>query len=241
MRPLTLLLSAILALGTCAVGQTQALDPAAAGEASRIWSSDMQEQQTAWFRRGFDFPEGVESARLVVTCDNACVVYVNGAEVLRSSTWEEVVVVDLDDLPRHNLIAIEATNCGGPAALACWLLWTDADGSSHELVTDANWRVATAARDGWNQPDFDDRKWEAATPNFTSYFGKNLYNGSPTRIRFENRFAKAADAIEEGLPALRAARDRAAALRAIDALERAIAAARRQIWDERKAPQAERR
>ena len=47
---------------------------------------------------------------------------------------------------------------------------------------------------------------------------------------FHNRFVAAADAIERALQGLRTARDRAAALQALDAIERAVMAARHQVW-----------
>lgn len=232
---------AVAALVPAARSQQPALDPEAAGPAERIWAADTQEQQRVWFRRRLALPEGVTTARLVFTCDNEGVVFVNGAEVARSTDWEEVTVVDVAGLGRDNVIAVEATNTGGPAALACWVLWTDQGGGARELVTDPNWRVTTAAAAGWATLEFDDAKWAAATSSYTSTFGLNLYNGHPRRVRFHGRFADAAATIEAALQDLRAARDVDAAAVALDRLERAVMAARRLVWAEAGKPGVERK
>ncbi len=224
---------AFLLLAAALPAQQPALDPDAAGPAQRIWSQDMQEEQQLWLRRRFTLPDKVTSARLVFTCDNECVVSVNGNEVARADDWEEVHVVDLEGLGRDNVIAIEATNTGGPAALACWLLWTDANGTAQELVTDPQWRVSATPADGWDKPAFDDKAWQPAVANFTSTYGLNLYNGTPRRVRFHSRFAVAADAIVQATAALSGARSREAALEALDAIERAVMEARRRLWAEK--------
>ena len=212
--------------------QDTPLDPAAAGPADRIWCANMAEQQVVSFRRRFRLPEGVTTARLVFTGDNESVAWVNGNRVARCADWQEVAVVDLQHLGRDNAIAIEVTNTGGPGAMACWLSWTDAKGAPHALVSDPNWRVATDPAAGWTSTDFDDAKWAQATANFTTTFGLNLYNGKPTHVRFHSRFARAAEPIERALEKLRAARSPAEALAALDALERATMAARREFWKE---------
>jgi len=230
---------AVLAGSLCAQQDPPTLlDPNAAGPAQRIWCADMQEQQVVWLRRHFAIEGKATAARLVFSCDNECTVFVNGVEVGASKAWEEVTVVDLEQLEqldRDNVIAVQATNTGGPAALACWLCWTDAAGA-HELESDPQWRVSTAPAAGWEAREFDGKDWVPATANFTAEFGRNVYNGVPTRIVVHNRYSPAADAIERGLAALRTAKDRDAALRALDDIERAVMAARRQVWA-RPAPQ----
>ncbi len=231
MNPLAAIVPMALTATVCA--QDPALDPDAAGPAQRIWAADMQQHQEVWLRRRFALPEKVTSARFVFTCDNECALFVNGVERASSVKWEEVTVVDLDDLGRDNAVAVHAKNTGGPAAFACWVLWTDAKGVSHSIVTDADWRVAVEEVVGWTETAFDHKAWKAATANFTSTYGLNLYNGKPLRVVFRNAYAEAADEIERALLALRKARDRKAALRALDAVEKAMVAARTKIWAEK--------
>lgn len=233
MKPLSVALLALL-LPAAALAQDAELPPvlapAASGPAQRIWGDE------AWpdvcVRRAFEVRGAAKGGRLVFSCDNECTVFLDGVPLASADAWEVVTVVEVEQLaPGDHVVAIAARNTGGPAALACWLTWTDADGA-HEVVTDAGWRVAAAAPDDWQAVGFDDTQWAAATANFTSIYGLNLYNGKPVRIAVHNRFSKVADAIEKAMQDLRAARDRAAALRALDAVDRAMVAARAQVWDE---------
>lgn len=214
-----------LALVTSLLGQDPALGPAAAGPADRIWSADPDDPEL-WLRRSFALPEKVTSARFMFTCDNECQVFVNGREVASADSWMDVTVVELEKLGRENTLAIAAKNTGGPGAFACWLLWTDADGVEQELVSDATWRISTAQVDGWEAPAFDDSRWEHATPNFTTTFGLNLYNGEPSQVRWKGRYSEGAEAIQRSVNELQRARTREAAHAALDAIERAVMAVR---------------
>lgn len=233
MKPLTAMALALLLPAAAPAQDDQlpaVLAPAAAGPAQRIWGDESWPDVCV--RRSFHVRGAAMGARLVFSCDNECTVFLDGVPLASADAWEIVTVVEVEQLaPGEHVVAIAAKNTGGSAALACWVAWTDVDGA-HELVTDAQWRVAAAAEDGWQAVGFDDTKWAAATANFTSTYGLNLYNGKPIRIAVHNRFAKVADAIEQAVEDLRAARDRAAALRALDAIDRAMVAARAQVWAE---------
>jgi Arc/MetJ-type ribon-helix-helix transcriptional regulator len=226
-----------LALATSLLGQEPALDPAAAGPADRIWSANPDDPEL-WLRRAFALPEKVTSARLVFSCDNECRAFVNGREVGSNDSWMDVTVVELEKLGRENTLAFAAKNTGGPGAFACWLLWTDADGSEQALVSDATWRISTTPVDGWEAPAFDDSRWETATPNFTTTFGLNLYNGEPSQVRWKGRYGESADAIQRGLTELQRARTREAAHAALDAIERAVMAVRAALAREAAAEKA---
>lgn len=206
------------------------------GPAKRIWSAAMQERQEVWFRRTIDLTRPGTKARLWFSCDNECTVFVNGTEVGRSTDHQELTMVPLDKALNGKVtIAVHARNTGGPAALALWLLWEDAAGWQ-EMTTDETWRVSGAEVAKWNEVAFDDSTWEAAVPNFDSTFGLNLYNGKPTVVRILNHIAPLADPIARGVDDLRGAADRAAAMKALDAIERAVMDARARLWQ--KAPAA---
>lgn len=242
MRHLTAAVFAAALLPAAVLAQQPDLDPAAAGPADRIWSSNPDDQHV-WLRQRFSLPDKVTTARLVFSCDNECRVLVNGKEVASANSWMDVTVVDLEQLDRDNVVAIEAKNTGGPGALACWLLWSDTQGQPHERISDASWKLTTAAGDaaaGWETVGFDDSGWAAATANFTSVFGKNLYNGEPTQVHFRNRHSKNAEAIAVGLELLRRATSRDAARKALDAIERAVMEMRTQLWREEQAEKARR-
>ncbi|MCB9877994.1 MAG: hypothetical protein H6835_10375 [Planctomycetes bacterium] len=240
MRRPTAAAFAAFALHVTALAQQLDLDPAAAGPADRIWSSNPDDQDV-WLRRRFPLPDKVTTARLVFSCDNECRVLVNGKEVATAASWMDVTVVDLEQLDRDNVVAVEAKNTGGPGAFACWVLWTDAEGEARELISDVSWKVTTTATDigdGWDAVAFDDSKWQTATASFNSVFGQNLYNGAPTTVHFRNRHSDSADTIAAGLRQLRRALSREAARAALDAIEKAVMAARTQLWREEQAEKA---
>ena len=78
----------------------------------------------------------------------------------------------------------------------------------------------------------------AATANFDSVFGKNLYNDNPGRVHFQNRHSAHADKIERALQRLRGSLDRKTARQALDAIERAVMDLRAALWREEAAEKA---
>ncbi|MDG1890485.1 MAG: HEAT repeat domain-containing protein [Verrucomicrobiota bacterium] len=109
-----------------------------------IWISDQQiADERAWFSKVFHVPEPPGEGRLIITCDNAFVAYLNGKEIGRDVSWESVEVLDLPTNLKQgrNVIAIAGLNHGGPAGLAAVLRWTTQDGSMRALATDGTWRV----------------------------------------------------------------------------------------------------
>lgn len=190
----------------------------------------MLEHQELWFRRQVTIPKGARAARVIVSCDNECTIFVNGERIAAADDWQNLVVIDIDALRvGANAIAVHAKNTGGPAALALWLTWTDAAGAGHEVVTDKSWRCATAQADGWNAPGFDDTAWQPAEEMGQTPFACTLYGGQPRGFVFVNRFTAATAAIQRALDVMRSARDDQTALRSLDAIERAIMQARRRI------------
>lgn len=219
----------VLALLATALS-AQVTIPDTAGPAKRIWAPTMQDQQEAWFRRTIEFVKPGTKPRLWFSVDNECTVYVDGREVGTCNDHQQLTMVALDKPPQGKVtIAVHAKNTGGPAALSLWLLWDEADGQ-HELVTDEHWRCTTTAVDKWNEPAFDDRLWDQAVPNFDTTFGRNLYNGTPTGLRVFNAMTPSVEPIERALEELRRATDREAAQRALDAIDRAVMAARARLW-----------
>ncbi|MBL8752463.1 MAG: hypothetical protein JNK15_04100 [Planctomycetes bacterium] len=224
-----------LALPMAAPAQAKSTDTA--GPAQRIWASMMLEQQECWFRRTVELPKAATRLRLWFTCDNECTVFVDGVEVGSNDDWTKLGNAQLDGEWKGKVtIAVHAKNTGGPGALSLWLLWDDVDGA-HEMATDTDWRVTAVAETGWNTPGHDDAKWEQATANFDTTFGKNLYNGEPTGVRVFNALTKLADPIATALEQLRQAPDRAAALKALEAIDRAVVEARGKLWQKRAADQ----
>jgi len=129
-----------------------------------IWSEDVADDDERFFRRTFALDAVPAAARLAVSCDNHCRVFVNGERVLTDDSWESVAVASVEGALRvgDNVLAVYGWNDGGPAALAVRLSWGEGD-DLRELVSDATWRVGDDDPDGWDRVGFDDSGWPAAT------------------------------------------------------------------------------
>ncbi|MFT5525595.1 MAG: putative membrane-bound dehydrogenase-like protein, partial [Pirellulaceae bacterium] len=72
--------------------------------------------------------------------------------------------VETYDVAKHltqgpNVLALVATNAGGPAGIIAWLRAKTADKQETIVATDPTTRVSLVATDGWLKADFDDSKW----------------------------------------------------------------------------------
>lgn len=207
-----------------------ALPDDSAGSAQRIWART-KEEPDVWFRRSMELTKPAKSARVYFSCDNECTVFVNGLEAGSCAEHQDLTVVDLVAPPPKGklTLAVHARNTGGPGALVLWFLWEDADGK-HELVTDKEWRLSETEAAKWLEPAFDDSKWETATAEFSTEFGKNTYNGTPSKVNLVNQLTPAFGPIDQAVAALRSAKDRDAALKALEELDRAVVRAREHVW-----------
>jgi hypothetical protein len=118
---------------------------------------------TRLFRRSFDLPDGFTPARaaakLGIGADDTFTAWVNGHEVGRGDDWRHVQSFDVARLlrPGRNVLAVAVRNTNpSPAGLIARLEVVPAAGQPLVLLTDTDWRSAERARDGWQQPDFDD-------------------------------------------------------------------------------------
>jgi len=152
-----------LRLSLCAV--LVAAGAARAQEAEWIWLSPRAEpDQPAHMLRLFVTSGEVTRARVLATCDNHLILYVNGEEVARSDTWESPVSADVEGLlrPGRNVLAVQCRNDGAAAALALRLDITYADGRKARVVSADDWRVSETAPEGWEKPGFLFRDWARA-------------------------------------------------------------------------------
>ena len=138
---------------------------ASAQDAAWIWATPQaQNGQRSHMLRPFEVAGDVARARLVATCDNHMVVYVNGEEVARSDAWESPVAVDVAGalVQGRNVVAVDCRNDGGVAGLALRLDLSYADGRGERVVSSGDWRAAEDAPEGWELPGFSFRAWERA-------------------------------------------------------------------------------
>ncbi|MCA8977225.1 MAG: DUF1080 domain-containing protein [Planctomycetes bacterium] len=144
-----------------------------------IWDAEATAEEDVFFRRRFTIDAEPAAGQVRFTCDNGCRVYLNGRRVGAADDWSTARTFDVGDLLRQgdNVIAVHGWNEGGPAAMVLRLIW-EAGGQRAELVTDASWRCSNDDPDGWNDPDFDDGDWQAATDHGALGAAGGTWSGS---------------------------------------------------------------
>jgi hypothetical protein len=164
------------------VNSGEKLDPtleSIPGKPRWIWSESgaatKAPAQTIYFRKHVDLPGQATEARMVVTCDNAFKLFVNGKEAGSSKDFTKPKVIDFGKFLKNgsNVIAIAATNDeaqpgqtnvdqGNPAGLFVYArLRTKSD--ARDFGSDASWKWTADKADGWEKPEFDDAQWAMAS------------------------------------------------------------------------------
>lgn len=98
---------------------------------------------------------------LKITADNQYVLYVNGVQVGTNSSWPDVesYLVNTDD---ELNIAVDATDAGGIAALACQVTH-----GSDKHASDFTWQVSNTLMTNWQNDLADHSTWVNATEHFS--------------------------------------------------------------------------
>jgi Protein of unknown function (DUF4038)/Domain of unknown function (DUF5060) len=124
-----------------------------------------------FFRREFEVPvdKRVARARLRVSCDDRCAVWLNGEALGEHADWKtgrEFAGLENKLRAGTNTFAIEGENRPAPVAknpaglLFRFELHFD-DGSTLRVDSNDAWRVTKASTNGWQRSDFDARDWLA--------------------------------------------------------------------------------
>ena len=92
---------------------------------------------------------------IVIDCDDAAVVMVNGLRVGEVKTWRTAATFALPLDPERALVAVEARNDGGPGGLIGALI----DRDRSPAPRPARWVCSTQKTENWYLPEFDDRAW----------------------------------------------------------------------------------
>ena len=150
--------------------------PLSVAAAQWIWFPEGNPREDApvakrYFRREFDIvpDQRLAGARLRVSCDDRCAVWLNGHALGELADWKTGREFgDLKHLLRagRNTLAIEGENCRAPvtrnpAGLLCRLEIRFADGATTRVDSDDAWRVSKTATEGWQGADFDAHNWVA--------------------------------------------------------------------------------
>lgn len=144
-------------------------------KASWIWSGDTQ---ACYVRKTFELDAIPEQARVTVSAYSGFRLWINGKKIEEEigpwANWRKPESFTITPHLRkgENVVAVwgqlyagQHVNKGSEAfrskGIVLALKMRHADGSERGVVTDATWRGAIEAADGWQQPGFDDGGWSA--------------------------------------------------------------------------------
>lgn len=142
-------------------------DPGPPATNAWIWYGQPEVIADVFFRRSFELTQKPETVHLFVACDDSVVGWVNGRALNGGKPitgYAEMRRFSIKSFlrPGRNVLAMKATNRGGPAGLLVVLLWTDKTGKEHRIESDPRWRATRDAGEDWIAVDYDDVQWSAA-------------------------------------------------------------------------------
>ena len=120
--------------------------------------------EVRYFKKDFTLEGEVQSAKLLASADNHFILFLNGKRIGKGDEWSDpkTYTVTSGLLKGPNLLAVQASNDSGVAALLVNLEVTLKDGNKVSVVTDASWTSQTQKRDGWEQPGPAEEGWVKA-------------------------------------------------------------------------------
>jgi putative heme-binding domain-containing protein len=135
-------------------------------EPSWIWvGGEPEADQTVFFRKEFVVDGTVSAAKLIGSCDNQMIVYINGERAAEGKAWQTPTFAEVTRRIRRgrNVVAVEAKNERGRAGLLLRLDFEQRRAPVGPVLTDGSWRASTKAAEGWRAAGFDDSAWSKAT------------------------------------------------------------------------------
>jgi len=130
-----------------------------------IWSSkNAGANDAVWVRTTFELAD-IKGVRVLVSCDNACEIWINGQFAGRSTEWAEPPKISAGNFLKtgRNVIAIKGLNEGSMAGLVARV---DSGGGQDAKViaeSGAEWKLTGANPGaGWEKESFNDSAWPNA-------------------------------------------------------------------------------
>ena len=115
------------------------------------------------------------SATFSSCADDTHVVYINGKQVNSNPSSNNLNQVIITPIPNDTrVVGVEVTNLwSGPGG------WRGAF-SDNSVVSDGSWKCSSTFTDGWQNVDFDDSLWPAASTT-GSYANCNFFTSSSAK------------------------------------------------------------
>lgn len=106
-----------------------------------IWHSG-EVGKKSQLRKKFKLNAASTGAKLMVTCDNAFVMKINGAKVATSRSWKKPVYIDITQHLQagENLIEVDAEMFGGAAGFICQIAYLDGT-NQKEIASNKSWEA----------------------------------------------------------------------------------------------------
>ncbi len=120
-------------------------------EAYWIWSQRVANNQTVYFQRQFHLSGGIQAANMLITCDNAFQVFLNGHFIGKGSNLQHVHhlwTLQKYLHPGTNVLSVKGFNVDGPAGLLARLTIHTAAGVK-VFFTNQTWRYMSARPTAW--------------------------------------------------------------------------------------------
>lgn len=139
------------------------------GGAMWIWTPEHEAANVpagpCFFRKTFQLANP-EVGRIVITCDDAYELYVNGQRVGTGDDWRQLHVFDLKPFltSGRNTIAVRAENfAAGAAGLVAFVSVRQKGNTDVSYSTDGTWLTSLTESSNWQSRHFDDSAWTRAT------------------------------------------------------------------------------
>lgn len=135
---------------------------------SWIWQKQEEKIKNRYFRKMFFLSNTVKNANLLITADDAVTeIYLNGKPLDEGKYSKSLWEIDRYDitsflLPGNNLLAIKASNIGGPGSIICEAAFY-LDNNTHQFIkSDNSFKTSDTFSKGWHQTAFVDSIWSNA-------------------------------------------------------------------------------
>ncbi|HLJ56061.1 MAG TPA: hypothetical protein VKT77_13560 [Chthonomonadaceae bacterium] len=154
-------------LGPTIFSRASQAEPAHAQTPMWIWAATPgKTPETVFFRHHFRLPQGITSAKLAITADDAFKITINESKrpVFQGADWTTVQEVDVSRNLKagDNLFAIECVNTSGVGGLIYRLTARNANGDAVTVVSSGDARFSRSVPPTWAAAALDDSKWPKA-------------------------------------------------------------------------------
>ena len=119
---------------------------------------------TRAFRKDITIPGNVPvtGGTIIISTDNEYTLYINGKLIGTHADWTVAQSWSFNLIPTHHIVvAVEATNTGGPAGVIV-ALELNAGCFTFDYVTDSTWKYDLGVPHDFQSPSYDDARWPNA-------------------------------------------------------------------------------